>query len=245
LVRVDQAIKSTVIRSETLAKVTVETNDSLMLNDPRQRWDRLAPTGTDIRTALLAGGHKQSQIVATRRRKEMPKKGLAVFVFILCLSSILMWAQTSQPASQTAPSSGASNGVSDRDIELLRSDLRSQRKQVTAQYMPLTADEATKFWPIFDQYRQEAIKPNDDRWNLIKEYAANYNTMTDAQAQDYIKRSTAIDQQLLDLRTRYVPMFEKVISPKKTALWFQIDRRVDLLINMQLSSQIPMVDASK
>ena len=69
--------------------------------------------------------------------------------------------------------------------------------------------------------------------------------MTDAQAQDYIKRSAAIDQQLFDLRNRYVPMFEKVISAKKTALWFQIDRRIDLLIHLQLSSQIPMVDASK
>ncbi len=84
--------------------------------------------------------------------------------------------------------------------------------------MVLTPDEATKFWPIFDQYRQEAIKPNDERWALIKEYAANYNTMTDAQAQDYMKRSTAVEQQLLDLRMKYVPIFEKAISARKTAL---------------------------
>jgi hypothetical protein len=107
--------------------------------------------------------------------------------------------------------------------------------------MSLTADESTKFWPIFDQYRKEAIKPNDDRWALIKDYAANYNTMTDAQAQQYIQRANEIDQQLLALRMKYVPLFEKVISPKKTALWYQIDRRVDLLINLQLSTQIPMV----
>jgi hypothetical protein len=44
---------------------------------------------------------------------------------------------------------------------------------------------------------------------------------------------------------RYVPVFEKVISSKKTALWYQIDRRIDLLINLQLSAVIPMVDTSK
>jgi len=139
----------------------------------------------------------------------------------------------------------ASNYVSDRDIEMLRADLRSQRKQITAENMSLTADEATKFWPIFDQYRHEAIKPNDERWALIKDYAANYKTMTEAQAQDYITRSTAVDQQLLALRMKYVPAFEKVISSRKTALWYQIDRRIDLLINLQLSTQIPMVDTSK
>jgi len=139
----------------------------------------------------------------------------------------------------------ASNNVPDRDIEMLRTDLRAQRKEITAQNMTLTPDEATKFWPIFDQYRHEAIKPNDERWALIKEYAANYNTMTDAQAQDYMKRANDVDVQLLALRIRYVPIFEKVISAKKTALWYQIDRRIDLLINLQLSTQIPMVDARK
>jgi hypothetical protein len=47
--------------------------------------------------------------------------------------------------------------------------------------------------------------------------------MTDAQAQDYMKRATPVDQQLLALRMRYVPVFEKVISAKKTALWYQIE----------------------
>ena len=128
---------------------------------------------------------------------------------------------------------------------MLRANLRQQRKEIMAQNMILTPDEATKFWPIFDQYRKEAIKPNDLRWQVIKEYADNYDTMTDAQAQDYMKRANDVDEQLLALRMRYVPIFEKVISAKKTALWYQIDRRIDLLINLQLSSTIPMVNASK
>ncbi|HEY4961547.1 MAG TPA: hypothetical protein VII29_11865, partial [Terriglobales bacterium] len=157
-------------------------------------------------------------------------------------SSVPMFAQ----AAQSAPAASAQpQAASDQDIQMLRADIRAQRKEITAQNMTLTADEATKFWPIFDQYRQEAIKPNDERWALIKDYAANYSTMTDAQAQDYIKRSTAVDQQLLSLRMKYVPVFEKVISAKKTALWYQIDRRIDLLINLQLSAIIPVVDNTK
>ena len=164
----------------------------------------------------------------------------AVSALLAC--SVSMFGQ----ASQSAPETGAQpNSVSDKDIEMLRENLRAQRKQLMAQNMTLTADEATKFWPIFDQYRKEAIKPNDERWALIKDYAANYDTMTDAQAQDYMKRATAVDQQLLELRMRYVPVFEKVISAKKTGLWYQIDRHIDLLINLQLSASIPMVDVKK
>jgi Spy/CpxP family protein refolding chaperone len=174
-------------------------------------------------------------------------KLVLVVVSLLFLCNVSMIAQTSQqPAPQSTSGAGAqSNNVSDKDIEMLRADLRAQRKQITAQNMTLTADEATKFWPIFEQYRQEAIKPNDERWAVIKDYATNYNTMTDAQAQEYIRRSTAVDQQLLALRMKYVPVFEKVISPKKTALWYQIDRRIDLLINLQLSAVIPMVNVGQ
>ena len=149
-------------------------------------------------------------------------------------------------AAQSAPAASAQPKASlDQDIEMLRQDIRAQRKEITAQNMTLTADEATKFWPIYDQYRKEAIKPNDERWALIKEYAASYNTMTDAQANDFMQRATAVDQQLLALRMKYVPVFEKVISAKKTALWYQIDRRIDLLINLQLSASIPVVDTNK
>ena len=170
-----------------------------------------------------------------------------VIVCVLLVCNLAIFAQVSQtPASQSVSGAGApSNNISDKDIELLRADLRTQRKQIMAQNMTLTADEATKFWPIFDQYRQAAIKPNDERWAVIKDYATNYDTMTDEQAQEYIRRETEVDQQLLALRMKYVPVFEKAISPKKTALWYQIDRRIDVLINLQFSALIPMVDTNK
>ena len=169
---------------------------------------------------------------------------IAVAAVLLC--SVSMFGQAARPSSQSGPGAEAQpNSINDNDVEMLRANLRAKRKEIMAQNMNLTADEATRFWPIFDQYRKEAVRPNDDRWALIKEYAANYNTMTDAQAQDYMRRATAVDEQLLALRLRYVPVFEKVISAKKTALWYQIDRHIDLMINLQLSSMIPMVDTSK
>jgi Spy/CpxP family protein refolding chaperone len=179
----------------------------------------------------------------------MRKRNFNSALFVVCVvfvCNLSIFAQMSQtPASQSASGASApSNNISDKDIEMLRADLRAQRKQIMAQNMTLTADEATKFWPIYDQYRQAAIKANDERWAVIKDYAANYNTMTDAQAQDYMERANAVDEQLMALRMRYVPMFEKVISAKKTALCYQIDRRIDLLINLQLSSVIPMVNTN-
>lgn len=110
--------------------------------------------------------------------------------------------------------------------------------------MILTPDEATKFWPIYDQYIHETTGINDARWSLMKDYSANYEKMTDELAADYMKKAAAIDQQLVALREKYVPMFEKVVFVQKTARWYQIDRRLDLMINLQLSAMVPMVDLS-
>jgi len=174
------------------------------------------------------------------------QKKIVIAVLVVAGALLLLNVPVVAQAAQSAPGASAQpHTVTDQDIEMLRQDIRAQRKEITAQNMNLTADEATKFWPIFDQYRKEAIKPNDERWALIKEYAASYNTVSDAQANDFMTRANAVDEQLLALRMKYVPVFEKVISARKTALWFQIDRRIDLLINLQLSASIPVVDASK
>ena len=168
------------------------------------------------------------------------------FVATFLLASVLVVSPMSAQAPQGVSGAAATpNTASDQDIQMLREDIRAKRKQITAANMTLTADEATKFWPIYDQYMQETAKVNDQTWALIKDYATNYNTMTDEQAQDYMKRAAAVDQQLSALRTKYVPIFQKVISAKKTAQWYQIDHRLNLLLDLELAARIPVVNPSK
>jgi len=149
-------------------------------------------------------------------------------------------------APQSAPGQqDTAKAAADLDIQEVREDIRAHRKQVIAENMTLTPDEATKFWPIYDQYIQEAIKINDVRWSLMKDYAANYDTLSDQMAMDLIKKSAEVDQQLVALREKCVSIFAKAVSVRKTAQWYQLDRRLDLVINLQLSAMVPLVDTSK
>jgi hypothetical protein len=172
----------------------------------------------------------------------MQKKSLIAVLIVASaslLSSVPMFGQSSPSAE------AGSSAATETDLKLLREDIRSERIRLVAANLPLNDTEAAKFWPLYDQYLAEVSKIGDARVALIKEYVQHYNTMTDAQANDLMKRSVAIDQQFPALLTKYVPIFEKVISPKKTVIWYQIDRRLDLLINVELAASIPMVDASK
>jgi hypothetical protein len=169
----------------------------------------------------------------------MQKKSLIAVLIAasaLLLSSVPIFAQGANAGPNTA---------TDTDIKLLREDIRSERVRLVAANLPLNDTEAKNFWHIYDQYLAEVSKIGDARVALIKEYVQSYNTMTDAQANDLIKRSVALDQQFPALLTKYVPIFEKVISPKKTVLWYQVERRLDLLINLEIAANIPIVDAGK
>jgi len=161
---------------------------------------------------------------------------------IMVLASPCVFAQDSQ---STQSQSDAAKAAAELNIQMIREDIRADRKRITAANMSLTPDEATKFWPVYDQYIQETIKINDTRWALMKDYSLNYDKMTDETAQKYMKEAATVDQQLIALREKYVPTFEKIVSPKKTALWYQIDRRLDMVINLQLSGLVPLVDPAK
>jgi Spy/CpxP family protein refolding chaperone len=164
-----------------------------------------------------------------------------VIAFLLGTSLCFIEAAAAQQPAPAGSGAKASDQEIDKDIELLRSDLRSARKQLIALNMNLTDAQAVKFWPVYDAYAQEITKLGDARTALIKDYANTYDTMTDAQADNLVKRMVALDQQAATLRQQWVPRFRKVLTGKQTALFFQLDRRINLLIELQLASEIPLV----
>jgi len=143
---------------------------------------------------------------------------------------------------QATASANKDNQASiDQDVSLLRQDLRSAKKQLIAANLKLTDAEATKFWPVYDQYAAELTKLGDQKYALIKEYAQGFGTLTNEQATSLINRSLALDEKIAQLRTKYVPIVNQVLPGTKTATFFQLDRRISTLIDLQLAKEIPLV----
>jgi hypothetical protein len=154
---------------------------------------------------------------------------LALFVRVLMLGAGGLFAQSSA-------------GSLDDEIQLLRKDLRSEKKQVVASNMQLTDAEAERFWPVYDRFTAELTTINDAKTALIRDYAQNYSSMTDQQADGYLERQAAIEEAGVRLRSKYIPVFRQILSGKSTALFFQIERRIDLLIELDLASQLPLIE---
>ena len=128
----------------------------------------------------------------------------------------------------------------DQDIKLLKSNIRAQKKLIVAANMDLTDDEAERFWPIYNRYATDLGKTYDTKISLLQEYLENYDSMTGDQAETYLRRRAAVEEDIMQVRLKYLPEFRKVLTGRETALFYQIDWRLDLMINLQLA-QAPMV----
>jgi hypothetical protein len=176
----------------------------------------------------------------------MKRNNLAVA--LICVWGLLvapdrMRGQASGAPSPTVrtPAQAEAVAPSDMEVSLLRKDLRAQKKQIIAANMKLTDKEAEKFWPLYDQYTSETIKINDRKYAVIQKYAQDYGEMTDQQAEDFVRGLVAVDQSTSQLRLTYWPKFRETISAKNTALFFQLDRRITMMIDVQLASQLPLI----
>jgi len=161
---------------------------------------------------------------------------------VLAMTGVVLVGHPSAFAQDSTTQAGASQSAQvDQDILLLRKDIRSQKKQLIAANLPLTDAEAQKFWPLYDQFTQELVMVNNDKYALIKDYAQNYGTMTDAQADDWTQRLLKLDVNVTGLRQRYFQKFRSVLPAKKTALYEQVERRAQMLIDIQIASALPLV----
>jgi Spy/CpxP family protein refolding chaperone len=133
--------------------------------------------------------------------------------------------------------------ISTQDLEMLRKDIRSQKKQLMAQNLTLTDTDATKFWPVYDQYTAEQRKINDKKYQTIQEFADRFGTMSDEQASSLIKQWLDVDIAVTQLREKYLPIVTKAIGGKKAATWAQLDRRIQMMVDLQLASRTPLVQA--
>jgi len=167
----------------------------------------------------------------------------AAFVAGMVVSTVLggrMAAGEEGQGQQIVVQSVMSPTVTDADIALLRKDIRAMKMQVIGENMLLSDAEAQKFWPIYKHYADDLHEVNNAKYALFKQYAETWATMTDQDALIYVRHSMEADAEAQALRLKYVPTMNQILPGKKAATFFQLERRLCLMIDLQLFSQIPL-----
>jgi hypothetical protein len=126
-------------------------------------------------------------------------------------------------------------------IEVLKSDINTQRRALITSAMEFTAEEEKAFWPIYKEYEVEYDKLMDKEIQLIKEYAESYENMGDEVAKQLVKKNFENERAQLDLTEKYYQKFAKEFEIKRAVKLLQVLNRIELMINLQKVSNVPVL----
>ncbi len=166
-------------------------------------------------------------------------KCVAVLIVLVTVAGLCA-AQAASP--QANPAVASQDPNLDSYIQVLRSNVRTQRVEIIAQAMQFNNTESSAFWPVYRNYELALDKLNDERIALLKQYAENLDKMTPAKAKALAEKSFALQQQKTDLKRKFFAEFEKALPANRVAKFFQVDNRLDLLIDLQVAAQVPLMD---
>ena len=146
-----------------------------------------------------------------------------------------------QSTAQQVSATPASAASVDSVINKFRADMQKSRADVMAKNLTLSAEQAAKFWPVFDKYQKEQNAIMGAHLKEITKYAEGFQTLDDAGALAFINAHLDRDAKMTALRKKWLPEFQKVLPTKLAVRAIQIDRRLSLMAQMDVASQLPLV----
>jgi hypothetical protein len=154
------------------------------------------------------------------------KSALFTITFAMLALSPLCRAQNQEPSMASA-------------IEVVRADMGADRTKIITEAMNFSDKDAAAFWPIYRKYEYERSTVDDRRVAVIKEYAEKYSNLTDADAKSMAERMFDCDSRLAALKKRYFEKFNTVLPAFTVTKFFQLEHRIDLLVDMKVESSLP------
>jgi len=179
----------------------------------------------------------------------MPERSVVAVPLVL----LALWAPASPAQAQSPPAATpqANTKPADADdsaelnlrayVELLRSDLRTQKVAIITQMMEFTEAEDKAFWPIYREYELETSKLNDERVALIQEYGENYAKITDDMADKLATKALDLESRRQALKAKVYERVKQATSAHTAAKFLQVEHQIQLLIDLQISAALPII----
>ena len=127
----------------------------------------------------------------------------------------------------------------DSTIAVLRANMQADRTTLITAGMNFNDKEGAAFWPIYREYQYERSRLDDRRSAVIKEYTQKYPNLTDAEAKAMAEQMLDCDARLAELKKKYYKKFNRLLPALTVTKFFQLERRVDLMMDMQVEASLP------
>ena len=134
-------------------------------------------------------------------------------------------------------------GAPDRDrIELTRQAILAKRQEIVTNAIDLTPEEKGSFWPLYRDWRAKVAGLGDRTVKLIEQVMDNYDDLSDQQASRMLDDWLRLERDRVKLKTQYVKRFRRIMPDRKVARLFQLDNKLDAIVNYDLVDRVPLVE---
>jgi len=125
-------------------------------------------------------------------------------------------------------------------VQLLKTNVQADKVAIITQVMNFNDEQSGKFWPIYNEYSNELSKLADKRIANIKDFAANFDSLTNEKANQLVKNSFDFQEDRLDLNEKYYNKFADALGPIVAAKYMQLEHQIQLIIDLQINSNLPL-----
>ena len=157
---------------------------------------------------------------------------LLAVTLISCLSSATVRAAEPGPAAAQI------------NLDVLRDAIRANRKALIAVNLGLTAEEAGKFWPLYERYQKEISVVGDRMTALVEDYIAHFRDLSNEKAMQLSGDYLAAEADRLQVRRAYLGEFGKILPGRTVARFYQIENKMDAILRYDLAGTIPVVESA-
>ena len=127
-------------------------------------------------------------------------------------------------------------------IEMTREVIKAEKKAAIAEVMNLTDAESQPFWDLYNEYQGKQYPVHNKRIAIIKDFADNYENLTDEKADELWTNYMKFQQELLKVKISYYKKLKKILPAGKAALFMQTENKIEALINASLAAEIPLIE---
>ena len=137
---------------------------------------------------------------------------------------------------------GAFSQTDNDYLEIARDVLKTEKKAAIAEVMQLTESESQPFWDLYNEYQGKLYLVQNKRIAIIKDFAENYENLSDEKADELWTAYGTFEQGALNLKKGYYKKFKKILPAGKAARFFQAENKIETMINAQLALEIPLIE---
>lgn len=127
------------------------------------------------------------------------------------------------------------------DVEVVQSLYGKSKSELVKQYMNLSDAQSTAFAKVYDNYETERKSLGQTKFQLINDYASNYETLTDAKADELVKGTLKNHIAYEKLYTKTYNQAKKAIGAINAAKFIQLEVYLQTIIRSEILESIPFI----